>query len=318
MVVAGQRALVARPKQSVEELVASLKRRYDAMKTTSERTQFESHAQEIAEVVSPRKTDFVGMRTDGEKRMNMVLDPIGIHANEMLAAGLHGMATNPASKWFSLRMVGTERWQSPDGETHTINDMPEVQKYLADVEEIMWQRLYQPGTNFTSALHEFYLDLGAFGNAILFLGQRAGGGLVFESRSLAECVFDENAEGRIDTVYRCTEYTVRQMTQMAEWDISPDVKDAARAEKWDDKIKIIHAVFPRHERDRGKKNRTNMAFASIYFEHKSGHLLEESGFPEFPYLLGRWSKYSSELHGRGPGMTARFSPACAGNGYSPE
>ena len=94
----------------------SLKRRYDALKGNGERTQFEAHAQEIAEVVSPRKNDFVGLRTAGEKKMNRVLDPTGIHANEMLAAGLHGMATNPSTKWFSLRMVGM-RIQSEDGLT---------------------------------------------------------------------------------------------------------------------------------------------------------------------------------------------------------
>ena len=284
----------------------SLKRRYDALKGNGERTQFEAHAQEIAEVVSPRKNDFVGLRTAGEKKMNRVLDPTGIHANEMLAAGLHGMATNPSTKWFSLRMVGM-RIQSEDGEVEDINENPEVQKYLADVEETMWQRLYQPGTNFTTALHECYLDMGAFGNAIMFVGQRANGGLMFEARSLSECVFSENAEGRIDTVLRCTEYTVRQMMQMKAsdgWTVSASVEDKSRAEQHEDKIKVIHAVFPRSEREYGKKNSVNMPWASCYFEHEACHELQVGGFPEFPYLVARWSKYSSELYGRGPGMTA--------------
>jgi hypothetical protein len=284
-----------------------IKRRYDALKGSTERSQFEAHAQEIAELISPRKIDFVGMRTAGEKQMHRVYDPTGIHANEMLGAGLHGMATNPATKWFSLRMVGGGEWQDPSGKVWDINEMPEVQKYLADTEQMMWERLYQPGTNFTTALHEFYLDLGAFGNAILFAGQRDDGGLMFEARSLAECVFVENAHGRIDTVYRCSEYTVRQMMQMAEsdgWNVSEAVKDKFRAEKYDDKVKVIHCVQPRSERAYNKKNTTNMPFASIYFEHEECHLLEESGFPEFPYLVARFSKYSSEVYGRGPGMTA--------------
>ena len=283
-----------------------LKRRYDSLKGQTERTNYEAHAQEIAEVISPRKLDFVGMRTAGEKRMNRVYDPTGIHANEMLAAGLHGMATNPSTKWFSLRMVG-KFVENAEGEMADINEQIEVQEYLAHVEEIMWQRLYQPGTNFTTALHECYLDLGAFGNCILFVGQKANGGLMFEARSLAECVFAENAEGRIDTVFRCTEYTVRQMLQMQVsdgWKVSDKVKEKYQNEQYDEKIKVIHAVYPRGERDYGKKNAVNMPWASCYFEHEECHELEMSGFPEFPYLVSRWSKYASEVYGRGPGMTA--------------
>ena len=151
--------------------IESHRRRYDTLKHATERTNCEAHWQDIGEVISPRKIDFVGMRTAGEKKMNKVYDPTGIMANEMLAAGLHGMATNPSSKWFSLRMVGSTTI-SQDGKAVDLNDDPEVQKYLAHVEEIMWQRLYQPGTNFTTALHEIYLDLGAFGTAVLFVGQR--------------------------------------------------------------------------------------------------------------------------------------------------
>ena len=289
-----------------DERCEQLKRRYDGLKGDTERAHFEQHAQEIAEVISPRKNDFVGMRTPGEKKMNRVYDPTGIHANEMLGAGLHGMATNPSTKWFSLRMVGS-RLPGPDGEDIDANEVPEVQKYLAHVEETMWARLYQPGTNFTTALHECYLDLGAFGNCIMFVGQRDNGGLMFEARSLAECVFAENAEGRIDTVLRCTEYTVRQMMQMQVsdgWKVSAKVVEKYNDKHYDEKVKVIHAVFPRAERDYQKKDQSNMPFASCYFEHDACHLLQEGGFPEFPYLVGRWSKHASELYGRGPGMTA--------------
>jgi len=163
-----------------------LKRRYHALKDSTERVNCEGHWQQVAEVISPRKMDFVGMRTPGEKKMNAVYDSTGIHANEMLASGLHGMATNPASKWFSLRIVG-KKTNPETGERMDLNQVPEVQRYLSDVEDIMWSKIYQPGTNFTTSLHESYLDLGAFGTSIMFIGQRDDGGLLFETRSLAEC-----------------------------------------------------------------------------------------------------------------------------------
>lgn len=284
-----------------------LRQRYEALKGSTERANCEGHWQEIAEVVAPRKMDFVGLRTPGEKRMSKVFDPTGIMANDMLAAGLHGMATNPASKWFSLRMVG-ERVRNPEtGEPMDINEDQVVKQYLTDVEWLMWQRIYQPGSNFTTALHECYLDLGAFGTAILFVGQRDDGGLMFECRPLAECVIAENHEGRVDTVFRKTCYTVRQMMQMKEtdnWTVSDKVERLYKDEKFDETVDVIHAVYPRSERDWGKKNPENMPWASVYFEREEAHELEVSGFTEFPYLVSRWGKYSGEIYGRSPAMVA--------------
>jgi hypothetical protein len=283
-----------------------LKARYDGLKGLSERVNCEGHWQEVAELVSPRKVDFVGLRTPGDKRMQKVYDSTGITLNETLAAGLHGMATNPASKWFSLRMVGT-KVQTEDGRMVDLGEIPNVQKYLSDVEEVMWARLYQPGTNFTTGLHETYLDLGAFGTSIMFLGQRDDGGLLFETRALAECVVAENSDGRVDTVFRSTTYTVRQMVQMvrsAGWTISSRVKDLYEQKKFEELVKVIHAVYPREERDVKKKNVANMKFASCYFEHEDCHQLQMGGFPEFPYLVARWGKYAGEVYGRSPGMTA--------------
>lgn len=290
--------------------IEQLKRRYDSLKSQTERTNCEAHWQEVAELIAPRKLDFVGMRTPGQKQMNRVYDSTGVHCNDLLAAGLHGMATNPASKWFSLRLVG-EKVLGPDNQETDINQVPAVQKYLASVEEVMWARVYQPGTNFTTALHETYLDLGAFGSAVMFVGQRDDGGLLFEPRALAECVFAENSEGRVDTVFRKTKYTVRQMMQMAKrpdnpdgWTVSDTVRQRYEEQKYDEPVWVIHAVYPRAERDPLKKDRGNMPWASCYFEHEACHLLEMDGFPEFPYLTPRWSKYAGEVYGRSPGMTA--------------
>ena len=293
---------------STDTRIEKLRRRYDALKGSTERTNCESHWQDIAEVCSPRKMNFVGYRTPGEKRMNKIYDSTGIQAVEMLAAGLHGMATNPSSKWFSLKVVN-QRVENPDGSGNTIdiNEHPQVQKCLSDVEQIIWSRLYAPGTNFTTALHEVYLDLSAFGTAILFVGQQTDGGLLFECRPLAECLIAEGSDGKVDTVFRKSEFTVRQMWQLQNimgWKVSDEVKDLYNEQKYDDKVTVIHAVYPREERDPARRDNENMEWASCYFEHKAMHKSQESGFQEFPYQVARWSKYAPEIYGRGPGQTA--------------
>lgn len=278
--------------------VEQLKRRYDQLKATPERTNAENHWEQLGEYIMPNSTGFTGPRTAGDKRMQKVYDSTGIHANELLAAGLHGMCTNPASKWFSLRMTDD-----------ALNDVPAVERYLSDVEKRMWAMIYSPGTNFTTALHEAYMALGCFGTAIIFVGQRDNGGLLFQSRTLAESVIAENADGVVDTLKRKFKYTVRQMMQMKEsagWEVSGEVLKMAEDKKWEEEVEILHCVTPRSERDYSMRRPgpKDMAWASVYLEHKTCQKLEESGFPEFPFLTPRWIKMPGEVYGRSPGMTA--------------
>ena len=59
----------------------------------SNRENWETHWQEISELVLPRRSDFVGPRAKGDKRGLKAVDSTAIIANELLAAGLHGMLT---------------------------------------------------------------------------------------------------------------------------------------------------------------------------------------------------------------------------------
>lgn len=273
---------------TAEELI----QRHDRLK--ADRGTWESHWEELAEYISPRKLGFTGLRSPGEKRMTRVYDPAGIYANETLAAGLHGMATNPASKWFSLRMIEDD-----------LNENEEVKEYLAEVERRMFSAMMAPGAGITSHLHELYLDLGAFGTAVLFTGMTGKGRLLFQARSLAECVVDENAEGMVDTLFRKFTYSVRRAVQQFGWDdVSPGVRDKYTQNKLDDNVSILHAVYPREDRGSELKDVKSMLFASCYYECDAKHLLKESGFEEFPFAVPRWYRQAGEIYGRSPGMTA--------------
>jgi hypothetical protein len=105
-----------------DKTVAFHKRRYDQLK--GDRGNWEQHWEECAEQIMPSAAGFTGRNTPGEKRMQRVYDSTGIHSNELLAAGLHGTATNPASKWFSLRM-----------QDDTFNEQEGVKVYLSEVEK---------------------------------------------------------------------------------------------------------------------------------------------------------------------------------------
>lgn len=276
------------------KLVEDLKRRFEQLKADPERANAQQHWEEIAEVMDPNHRGFAGARPLGEKRMQKVYDATGIHAADLLTAGLHGTATNPATKWHRLAT------QFPDA-----NKAKAVREHLDKRTEILFARRYSPGTRFTSAINEVFDSAGRYGTGIMYITQRRDGRNMYECRALSECVIADNDEGDTDTLMRCYPWTARQCVK--EWgmaNVSEKVKALIEANKPDEKVEIVHAVYPRKDRDPAKKNTTNMPFASVYFERATAHKLEESGYPEFPFAVFRWIKRPGETYGTGPGSTA--------------
>lgn len=266
-------------------------KRFDHLK--GNRGTWESHWQEVAEYIFPRRADFNVMRTGGDKRMTKVYDSTGIQALELLAAGLHGMASNPASRWFSLKTDDDE-----------LNENDAVREWLSNVEDRIFAKMHSPGSAITTHLHELYLDYAGFGTAVMFIGVGKRENLLFQTRFLGECVIDENAEGVVDTVIRAFTMTVRQVIQKWGDKASSDVRKKHADGKFDDPVELLHAVYPREERDALKETPDNMPHASIYLERKEKHELQIGGFEEFPYAVPRWYKVAGEKYGRSPAMTA--------------
>lgn len=277
-----------------EKLVEDEKRRYDALKSGTERANAQQHWEEIAEVMDPNHRGFAGRRPLGEKRMQKVYDATGIHAADLLTAGLHGTATNPATKWHRLAT------QFPDA-----NKDQSVRAYLDKRTEILFSRRYSPGSRFTSALNEVFDSAGRYGTGIMYVTRRRDGRNLYECRPLSECVIAENDEGDVDTVMREFQWTVRQC--ILEWGldgVSPKLRDLWAANKPDELVSIVHSVRPRKLRDPSKKGAMDMPVASIYFERDTAYKLEESGYRKFPYAVFRWMKRPGETYGTGQGSVA--------------
>ena len=67
------------------------------------RSNWENHWQEIADYVLPKRADIIKQRTRGDKRTEQIYDGTALHALNLLSSSLHGMLTNAATPWFSLR-----------------------------------------------------------------------------------------------------------------------------------------------------------------------------------------------------------------------
>lgn len=257
----------------------------------SQRSNWEGHWEEIARFVVPKKDDVWMSNTSGEKKGNTIFTGMPVHANEALAAALHGMLTNPSSVWFGLGTGDKE-----------IDERPEVKKWMQHAVDRMIQTLNN--SNFQTQIHEVYIDLGSFGTSLLLIEEDKELTVRFLSRPIYMAYIDENFKGMVDTVSFERRMNARSIIQeFGEDAVNQEIIDKA-AQQPQEEMRVIHLVEPRESFDPSKKNVTNKPFASFHVIKDTGWVLKESGFDELPYVVPRWTKISGELYGRSPAMTA--------------
>ena len=224
-------------------------------------------------------------------RHNNIYDGTAPWALEQFAAGLHSHLTNPASRWFNLEIAGFEATSNPI-----------ILLWLERVSDLIYSEYSKPESTFNPALHESYMDLGAFGTSILFQDWSIQSkSLSFRSFPLADCYIQENSDGLVDTIFRRTLMSVRQIAQKFGRDKVPALMNKDKVDKeWE----ILHCVYPREDAKMldGMRN-IDMPFGSYWFSEEAKHVFSESGYNSFPYHVPRWSKLSGEIYGRSPAMT---------------
>ena len=270
------------------DLTKSLLARFDRLK--GQRQNWETHWQEVADYMQPRKADVTKTRSRGDKRTELIFDSSPIQAVELLAASLHGMMTNPSTPWFSLRFKNSD-----------LEMEDEAKLWLEDATEVMYSAFNR--SNFQQEIFELYHDLITFGTAAMHIQEDNEDVLKFSTRHINEIFIAENDKGRIDTVYRKFKLSVRAAIQQFGNSISTDIKAQEKKDPYNE-VEILHAVYPRADFNPKLKDQENMPFESVYVEYKNGNELSVSGFQEFPFVVPRYLKASHEIYGRSPAMTA--------------
>ena len=270
------------------DLTKSLKRRFDKLKTN--RQNWETHWQEVADYMLPRKADVTKTRSKGDKRTELIFDSSPLQSVDLLAASLHGMLTNPSTPWFTLR------YKDPE-----IENDDEAKLWLESATDAMYVAFNR--SNFQQEIFELYHDLITFGTACMFVQDDDEDTLKFSTRHINEIYISENEKGKVDTVYRLFKMSVRAAFQQFGEAISTGTKGLITKDPYEE-ISILHAVYPRNDFDPKKQDRKNMPFESVYMEYKNLNELSVAGFKEFPFVVPRYLKASHEIYGRSPAMTA--------------
>lgn len=262
---------------------------------SGERSELDGLYQQIARYVLPRKSTFSEEVSPGVERNRHILDSTAPRSLELFASFLHTLLNNPATQWFRLRVSSDPR----------LNELTSVKQWLEAVERRMLDTLSGEDANLYSHLHEVYLDLGAFGTAVLYV-EIVGGRLRIRAFQLSDCVIDEDASGVIDSVYRRQKFTPRQARQrFGDGPLGPSIDDAKKQEP----VEFLHAVFPADDASMADKlparlRRTNSPVVSVWVNMKDRKTVSAGTFEEFPYMVPRWYKLRGSVYGRSPAMTA--------------
>lgn len=276
----------------MDELANEIVERADELK--SARLNFEKLWQEVSELVLPRKADFSFYQTAGAPRTRKLFETTAVNAAEMLAAGMHGLMTNPAGKWFSLSWKAK---RPPAGR--------DAAEWLENAENVMRDEMARAAAGFATNIHEVYLDLAVLGTAGLYVGWNENKDcLLFQSRFLGELFIKENAAGQIDTVYRVFKMSLDDVVQT--WGVGclpENLRFLYEGGKGGNKgFELVHVVRP--NLSGGTVGGVEKPVSSIYVLKNERHVLFSGGFEEMPLMIVRWSKATAEVYGRSPAVSS--------------
>lgn len=284
------------PKDQTEQMRAErIINRFNKIK--GDRGTLDSHLQEVAERVIPRKSYVTTKRQEGSKVITFnteLFDATAVFANQDMAAGLISHLMPPNSRWFALRAKDPE-----------LNKIPAVKESLAKITTLLHEEL--AASNFYNVMYQVMIDLGWAGQACVEPREGKKTTLSFGTYHISEFYIVLDSDGEVDTVYYKFKFTARQAEQ--EWGetgtLPKSVVDALNSDKKEDadkEFEFIQELVPREDFDSFPAVATRRPIASTYVGVKDKAIVFEDGFYEMPKLTPRWYVNSNETNGRSQAM----------------
>lgn len=222
----------------------------------------------------------------GSRKTDHLYDSTAMDAVEQLAASLLGQLTPPWSSWFGLK-------PGPDMDD---KDAENLSSTLEKAARLIQSHLDR--SNFTTEMHQAFLDLITGGTATLQFEEAPIGGYSafrFNAVPLTRTVLQEGARsGRLDGLYHETEMSYAQISEKFPQVELPNTL-ALEAEKNADKTyPVLEMVQP---------SKFQYGYAAYLLDQGDMPiLLKQADMAEAPFISFRWMKVPGEIYGRSPVM----------------
>jgi len=233
--------------------------------------------------------------SEAQSKKNRILDDTAADSARILSASLVSGTTPANSIWFGLdggNETAEEGQRKAEGDTED--------RWLDNASRTIFENIH--AANFDAAAFECCVDIVPAGWFVLYIDEAKEGGYHFEQWPIAQCfISSSRLGGLVDTIYREVELTVEQLvTEYGIDRVSPAVAEKFKQEKFDEKIKLVHAIYPRAVHVVGARMSKNLPFASCHVEVATKTVLRESGYHEFPCVVPRWMLIPGTPYATGP------------------
>jgi len=241
---------------------------------------------------------YVCPQTESNKN---IFDSTSIWSREQLASGLQSLMASPAMNWFYLTIDDPLETEEP------LAELPEVKIWTQHIEQMILAIFNNPASNFYNQIHEFFLNLAAFGTSIFYVEEdpTITGGLFFRNINLKECYFEENKFGQVDSLYRL--FTLTAKVAAEKWPDDKTCQEKALKSP-DELLEILHIVSQDQTHGNAKATTKRQSqgrqhgiiYASEYIDLSERQILSQGNYSYFPYLVTRWIKEEGEPYGYAP------------------
>lgn len=264
-----------------------LKRRHSAM--TAEKQLHEQVWKDCYDLTLPERANGLMSEiisaTDAQQRKAVIFDSTAPDSCGVGSASVMGTMVPSSVQWFDLDIGQTT---------------DEEKQFLDLMAKFIWRNLH--ASNFDAEAMDAMLDSMIAGWFVLYVDEAQGGGYHCETWPIGECTISASRTGgKIDTVYRKHTLTVAQV--VANYGIervSDQVRQRYEAQKFDEKVEVLHSIEPRAVYGQGPKTSRNMPFSSCHMEVQTNHILREGGYEEFPCCVPRWTRLPGSAYATGP------------------
>jgi len=245
---------------------------------------FRSLWQSVSDLIFPQTFGISNYTSPGSNLMLNLFDTTAVTEARNMASGLSNNLFPAGQRFFDL--VDT-----PDSGANR------YQAYLVEeAHELIFKSNFLAQVN--NAIH-YWLT---FGISCTYSAWDIRNGLHYRDYPIGTYQCMENEVGVIDTMILTCPMTARQLVMRFK-DPGPSVVKAyANPETQNQSFDMVWVVRPRADRDPGRLDNLNMPFESIYVQRDDQVIIEEGGFPEFPFAVPRYEVVYQEVYGRGQGV----------------
>lgn len=268
----------------------------DFSQRRQQRTTWEAHWEEIAEVIDPSSRNtftYQHYNTPGEKKTDRQVDASGMLALSRFGAILDSLLT-PAN------MI----WHGLNSDDPVIRKDRKCQEWYQHAREQLFTYRYKPLSNYTGQNQATYKSLGAYGTGSMFIDKFEGPiftpGLRYKSLAIGSTFFRQNHQGLYDGFIRVLKLTAYQALQ--KWGAIPETMATSLDNGSEELFTFLHRVQPREDYEPYRLDAKGKPYSSCYISEKGRCVMQEGGYNSFPVAATKYEESAEELYGRGPAI----------------